>query len=249
MIIVREPPRRERAAHGSGLAAMATFFRKNACVLALLYAAFGLATTVNSCFAAWLPTFFIRNFGWTSSQIGATYGLILILAGTAGIGAGGWLADRLVGAGRKDGVLYTASWAVALIAPAAATVGMASSAPLSLVALSFATFLAAALAALVPVAYFQITPNEFRGQVLSLHVLLATLLGLGGGPVIIAALSERVFRNELAIGRALAIVTVCAAMLSLVCLTIARRMQGGRSRPASFLSPDVRRTTAADAPP
>jgi MFS family permease len=137
---------------------------------------------------------------------------------------GGWVADRLLSAGRRDGALRTARWAVALLIPAAALVGMASDATVSLAALSVTTFFVAIPVGLTPVILYQFTPNEFRGQVIALNLLVVTVLGLALGPLLIASLTDIVFRDPHAVGKSLTVVTVFGAVSSLICLTVARRV-------------------------
>ncbi|MFA6435021.1 MAG: MFS transporter [Elusimicrobiales bacterium] len=45
--------------------------------------------------AAWMPTFFVRDFGLTVAQAGLMFGAITVLAGISGSLAGGWAADWL----------------------------------------------------------------------------------------------------------------------------------------------------------
>ena len=43
---------------------------------------------------AWIPTHFIRTFGWSAGQAGLRYGATLLVCGAGGINFGGWLAGR-----------------------------------------------------------------------------------------------------------------------------------------------------------
>src|SRR5262245_1669995 len=51
---------------------------------------------------SWIPTFFVRNHGWTEAQAGHVYGWIVASFGTLGAAAGGRLADWLCERGRRD---------------------------------------------------------------------------------------------------------------------------------------------------
>ena len=48
---------------------------------------------------AWIPTYFIRIFGWTAREVSLPYGLISMVAGMSGIILGGWIATRMRRAG------------------------------------------------------------------------------------------------------------------------------------------------------
>src|SRR6266404_643065 len=231
MLVIREPVRRERAPHGGDFAATLAFFRKNSRILLLLYGAFGLDAMVIQSLTAWLPTYFIRNFGWSAGEIGTTYGLILLAAGSTGISTGGWTADRLVSSGRRDGALLTALCAVALLIAIVALIGTAGNPTVSLMALSATIFLVSIPIGLAPTILCQIAPNEFRGQTLSLSMFLGSLIGMGSGPVAVASLTVYVFRSEHALGKSLSTVTEAAALVCLVLLTLAFRT--ARKTPAS----------------
>jgi len=239
MLVVREPVRRERGGDGADRAATLVFFRNNGAVLLLICGMCSLTSAVNFSLLAWLPTFFIRNFGWSASAIGSIYGPILMVAGSTGIVTGGWIADRWVAAGRADGVIYTGVWAMALFVPTAASVGLAANSTLSLISLFGATFLGVIPVGLTPVALFQVTPNEFRGQVVSLNSLLVAVVGMGIGPVLVAWLAERVFRDEHAIGRSISIVALLGAAGSLVCAILARRHMLRRTAAVTLQSSDA----------
>ena len=43
---------------------------------------------------AWVPTFFVRTYGWDAGHVGVVYGSIVAVFGCLGIVFGGRLADR-----------------------------------------------------------------------------------------------------------------------------------------------------------
>ena len=52
--------------------------------------------------AAWVPTFYIRTYGWDAGQVGIVYGCIVAVFGCLGIVFGGRLADWMAKRGRSD---------------------------------------------------------------------------------------------------------------------------------------------------
>jgi hypothetical protein len=74
-----------------------------------------------------------------------------------------------------------------------------------------------------PVALYEITPNQFRGPVIAFYLLSVTLLGLGIGVTLIAAVNDFLFRDEMAIGSSISLVLVIAAAIGVAALHIARR--------------------------
>jgi hypothetical protein len=66
---------------------------------------YSVSASVNYGIAGWLPTFFVRTYGWDSGQAGRVQGLLTMSIGVIGALAGGWLADGFVRRGRTDGPL------------------------------------------------------------------------------------------------------------------------------------------------
>jgi MFS family permease len=225
LLAVREPQRLELAHGSSDVHATVAFFRSNASVLATLILAFGANGLINFALASWAPTFFIRAFGWTAAQIGASYGLILLGCGTTGILTGGWVADRLVAAGREDGVLLTMRISALCIIPALALFAFVGSSTAALITLAAATFLLGAPTGLAPVALYSITPNQFRGQVTACYLFSVTLIGMALGSTLIALATDYLFHSDLAVGKSLALVASAAALLSYVSLTLSSRLR------------------------
>jgi MFS family permease len=146
--------------------------------------------------SAWVPTFFVRNHGWSESQAGQVYGWIVAIASTIGIVVGGRLADWMVERGYRDatmrvglivaiawlpfGLLYPvvpdAYWAAALLIPAA--------------------FLASAPFGVSAAAIQQMMPNSMRGQASAIYLFVVNLIGLGLGPSAVAAATDFVFEDD-----------------------------------------------------
>lgn len=225
MLALREPERRELAEGSADIRATLGFFRSNAAVLATMILAFGANGLINFALASWAPTFFIRAFGWTAAQIGTSYGAILLVCGSAGIFTGGWIADRLVMAGRSDGVLLTMRCAAICIIPALVLFALVESATSALLALGVATFVLGLPTGLAPVSLYAITPNQFRGQVTACYLFSVTLIGMALGATLIAVATDYLFRDDLAVGKSLALVTCAAAVVSYCSLTVSSRLQ------------------------
>ena len=228
LLFVREPLRHERATASTGSSTL-SFIRQNLGIFAFVIG--GLACNALASFSliSWTPTLFIRLFHWQASQIGALYGAILAVSGSAGIVTAGWLADRM--ASRKGpGPLKLASWALALVIPTSLWVGLAWS-PMSVIAaLILCSFLLAVPTGLAPLAIYQLTPNEHRGQMIAIYLLAATLAGLGVGPTLVAETNAILFGSDLTIGWALAIVTTVAAVAGYFLLARAGAMHARQTR-------------------
>lgn len=221
MLLVREPVRQERAEGVAKPSNTFAFIRRNALVFTITIAGFSLNGLANFSLISWSPTFFIRVFGWQPGTIGVVYGLILIGPGAFGIMLSGWLSDRMARQGRQDSALLLSRIAIALVIPSAAWVGLAPNPGVALVALSWCTFLLAIPAGLGPVTIYRLTPNEHRGQLIAIYLLVATLLGVGGGPTLVAMTNDFIFQDDASIGKSMAIVATIAAICCFCGLTLA----------------------------
>jgi hypothetical protein len=52
-------------------------------------------TLVNYANSAWIPSFFVRTYGWTASKAVTIYGIVVVIFGTLGLWFGGKLAGKL----------------------------------------------------------------------------------------------------------------------------------------------------------
>jgi MFS family permease len=233
MYTVKEPVRRgQRLAEAAGGKARAAqvplgevmgYLRQNWRTFLCHNVGFALLSFSSYGSSAWIPTFFVRHYGWTESQAGQVYGWIIAIASTLGVVAGGRLADWMAERGHRDatmrvglivalvwfpsGMLYplmpNASWAVALLIPSA--------------------FLASAPFGVAPAAIQQMMPNAMRGQASAIYLFVVNLIGLGLGPSAVAAMTDFVFRNDQMVNYSLLIVATVAHLVSAVLLWLGRK--------------------------
>ena len=225
ILLVREPARREVSDEGAGVSETLAFFRRKGPALATMVVAFGANGLINFGLAGWAPTYFIRVFGYTAGEIGALYGALLMICGSAGIWVGGWLSDRLTQRFGKGAALGVMRVAALLMIPSLVTFGLAATPTVALVALGVTCFTLGLPTGLAPVALYAITPNQFRGQVTALYLFSVTLIGMMLGSTLIALGTDYLFGSDDAVGKSLALVASCAAALSFVSLSISQRIQ------------------------
>jgi MFS family permease len=164
--------------------------------------------------AAWLPTFFTRHHGWEASTIGVWFGAIIMVFGTAGIVAGGWLADWLRARGRRDAVMLVGMLVALIWVPSGVAVFLVSSPWWSLVAVAMAQFFASAPFGVAPAAIQQMSPPHLRGQASAVYLFVINLIGLGVGPTAVAITTDYVFHDDNLVGMSLLLVTSVAHALS-----------------------------------
>lgn len=166
---------------------------------------------------AWTPTYFIRQFGWSSGRAGAVIGSIVLIAGCIGMPIGGRLSDRWYGQGMGDAPLRVAVIA-ALIAAVCGVIALTAQRVELAVAMLVPTVLALALPIGSVFASMQlIFPNQVRGQASALFLCLISLVGISFGPLLPAWLNDRHFGGGAGIGAALAMTLgVCALAMAMV---------------------------------
>ena len=166
---------------------------------------------------AWVPTFFIRRYGWTAGDTGLVFGLIVGISGTAGMATGGRLADWLHGRGKSDANLRVALFSVVAWLPFGALYPIVSSAWWASALLVPVYFFGSMPVGLAPAAIQQLMPNTMRGQASAIYLFVINLIGLGLGPTIVATLTQDVFQDKNAVHLSLLVTgvfaQVCAAVL------------------------------------
>ena len=180
------------------------FFRRHLAAISLLDLAAAFVAMSAYAATAWVPSFLIRDFGWSAAQAGLDYGLVVMLCGVAGVIAGGALSDLAVARGRPDGRIVVIGVAAFAAAPFAAAAGCTSNPAAALALLVPATFFSTMAIGIVPAAQQAMMPNRMRGVASALGVLVVNLIGLGLGPTIVALITDRLFANKAAIGLSLA---------------------------------------------
>jgi MFS family permease len=166
----------------------------------------------------WITPMFERAWGWKAADVGRAYGSVVLAAGLIGVNLGGWLCDRGYRAGRHDVALRAMCWALAVIVPLHAIAPFAASGRMALL-LFFPPLVAAALASMAAsTATMLVTPNEYRGQVTALSLLVAGGLGQVLGPTSVAFLTDYVFRDEAAVRYSLSLAVLVFSVLGFALL-------------------------------
>jgi MFS family permease len=208
VLVLREPARRDAPAPLAWPHTMA-WLRADRRFLAHHFGGMGLLSLVAYASAAWIPTAFVRSFGWTAVQAALLLGGLTAVFSVAGCVAGGiwsdWLAARGGPAARLR-VGSAAGVALALGLCALAAARTAGQAAVALVPVCFAVALpfGAASAALAERA-----PARLRGQASALSLLAISVIGIGLGPTAVALVAERVLGDPAALREAMA--WVCGA--------------------------------------
>lgn len=219
MLAVKEPARRGA---GAGvvvpLSQVAGYIRKNRrTVLCHNFGFAGLAFAGYGS-AAWVPTFYIRTYGWDASHVGIVYGSIVAVFGCLGIVFGGRLADWMAKRGRTDANMRVGLYAAIAAVPFVLGFPLMESAFWASVLMAPTVFCLSMPFGVAPAAIQEIMPNSMRGQASAIYLFVITLLGLGIGPTAVALVTDYVFADDNALRYSLLIVTLVAIISSIILL-------------------------------
>lgn len=219
LLAIREPARR---GVGAGiavpLAEVGRYIRANR--RTVLCHNFGFAALAFAGYgsAAWIPTFFIRTFGWGASQVGIIYGSIVAVFGCLGIVFGGRLADRMAKRGAKDANMRVGLYSSLIALPLVIAFPLIDSGLWVAILMAPTVFCLSMPFGVAPAAIQEIMPNSMRGQASAIYLFITTLVGLGLGPTSVALVTDYVFADDMALRYSLLIVTTLAVGTAAVLL-------------------------------
>ncbi len=226
MLTVREPGRRGvlRDQERTRIADFLAFVADNRRTFSSLFGSFTLLVMVAYGNFAWVPTFFIRHFGWTAAEAGSVYGTVVAVFGTGGALFGGWLASWLSGRGHLDAP-YRATLLCSLpLVPLALLVYLVVPDGRS-AALLYAPyqFFSAVPAGLAAAAMMTITPNEMRAKISSAYLFVSNFIGLSLGAASVGFITHDLFGDDARVGESLAIINVVGIPLAAVAIWFGMR--------------------------
>lgn len=187
LLIVRDKPRAKAPAAAPPLrSTFALLARKPSFWLMALAAS--CSSLAGYGLALWTPTVLERSFGFDLIARGQFLASIFLIGGTAGVFAGGWLADRL---GHSDRAWYVRLPAIAwlITAPMFAFGLLASDPWLVWPLLLIPNALNILWLGPVTTAVQHLVPPPQRATASASFLLINNLIGLGVGPTLIGALS------------------------------------------------------------
>jgi MFS family permease len=166
--------------------------------------------------SAWVPTYFNRTFDWAMPVIGLKFGLIVTIFSGLGVLVGGWLADRYVRNGAKAGRVYVGiiSGVGILVSAGNFLLGNPDLILLSLAVPAF--FMAFPLGA-AAAAVQELMPNRVRALASSIFLFFINMVGMGGGPYVVAFFTDSVFHDEGMIRYSLVALYLIGGVATILC--------------------------------
>lgn len=202
LLTVKEPPRRgligEAGARGQSIPFrnVLGFVHANRAAYYPMFLGLGLKTILSFGSAVWVPSFYMRTFGWSATQVGLVTGVLILVVWPFGAMFGSWLSERWTRLGRDDANMRVVVASVLVVTPCSILFPLAPTVELALAVATLNGFAAAWVLGPQNAALQVITPNQMRGQVTAIFLFFFNVIGFGFGPTFVALITDHVFKAE-----------------------------------------------------
>ena len=206
-LTVREPKRKEIAKNQNKRATwkeIFSFFSKNKTALLLHH--FGVAFVLMAIYGwvNWLPALFLRIHEWTVPQFSLYYGIFGGFFGILSAISSGYVTNWFKDNGRAEGSMLTVLWGSIGI-----TIGTGIAPLMPTPEMTLALFAVAGIFANWPsaqalLAINEITPNQLRGTITAIYILV---IGIGG-PFAMGWATDNIFGDPQKINYSMSLVTI-----------------------------------------
>lgn len=213
-LFVREPERREVSEVPPSFAAFRTYFKERRTLYLGHFIGFSFLVLYSYSFSSWAPAVLTRQYGLSASEAGFWLGLVILLSAPAGIMFGSVLSQRYSERYKKGSALHVGFLSAALGLIPAVLFPLAPSLWLTLVLIGVTQFLISLPFGVAPATLHEVTPNQFRGQIIALYLFFINIIGLGTGPTIVGLITDYGFKDENAVGYSLLVTAVIFLPLS-----------------------------------
>lgn len=190
------------------------------------YAGMASLVIVLYAFPAWMPAMLMRRFGTSAATVGVQYGVAVLVTGSLGVLCGPVIASWMQRRGRGDALMRVPMVAALMLIPVSIALAFAQSYEVAMVVATLASFAYSLPMALASSALQLATPNRMRGISASVYVFVASVMGLGAAPTIVALLTDHVFADERSVGLSLS--ATCAAAAAISAFFLSRAVRGYR---------------------
>lgn len=209
----------------------AAFFRSHRRFYITHNVGVGLQQAALTATMLWNAAFMSRTYQWSASEIGITFGAILLITASVAVVGHSWISARLFAAGRKDAYLRWQMIMSCLSAPAIAFAYLWPSPVATCAGFAVASLLNGGTVVTGPTVLQIATPPAFRGRVSGIYVVVATLLGTAMGPAAVGLVTDQIFGDEGKVGIAIALCSITFAIGAAACfaagLAATRRIIAG----------------------
>ena len=215
---IKEPVRQGVVTDKASLSQTWAFILKNANTYININLGLGFLTLVNYANAAWIPSFFVRTYGWTATKAGTIYGILVMIFGTLGLWFGGRLAGYFNSSqkGFKDGNVRACIYLIGALLACCWIFPLMPYGDWAAWAMIPVVFLASSPLGAGTAAIAEVTPNRMRAMASAFYLFIVNFLGLVFGPLSVALLTDKYFHDTAMIRYSILIVMVSGLLLGLL---------------------------------
>ncbi len=196
---VPEPPRREAAGAGAGAPTIGEILRylwSRRDAFGPMFIAYSIKAMLSFGVTVWSPAFFERKFGYAPGEPGLPLGIIALVVSPLGLIFGGWWAQRMFAAGRKDANMRVVYLVTLPLIPAAILFPLMPTDTLAFATLAVSLFLGSVGSGPANAAIQTVTPNRMRGLTTAIYIALYNVIGYGLGPLAVGWFNDHMFGEQ-----------------------------------------------------
>jgi MFS family permease len=221
VLATREPSRRGRIAKEKNavpLGEVWQFIKHRKRFFTLLFSAYLCMSIQGWSLFSWIVEYYVRNHEWTRGQTGVIYGSIALVVGIAGSITGGLWAGALIRARVQDATMRVVLYGTLVLLPTATLLTIVPDPWLAMALLVPVTFCMALPPGLMMATLQAVAPNEMRGQMVGVYLIVVNFLAYTFAPSLPALMSDYMFGSELALGKSISVLAVINYSLCALCL-------------------------------
>lgn len=225
LLVAKEPARSKTAAKAPSGPVLKT--AKNALFgdmrLVRLMVGLALLAAGSAAVMAWSPALFIRVHHWSVKDVGFSFSIMKLVCGVAGIYSGGFLSDLLRSRGVGAPNLTVILWALPVVLATTIGFGISPDPMIAFACLAITTLLGnMCIGAAVPTIPTVVRP-ETRSTVMAFYIMITNLTGFGLAPTGVALINDMLFRDPLALGKAVVVFVAVFLPVSWLILLVSRQ--------------------------
>jgi MFS family permease len=240
MLTMSDPPRTETGPahrHAAAKPAKATsFIAANFGVIGPLLLIYALWSMAGYGYTGWMATGYVRTFHLPIAQAGMIAGLIITIGSLAGGIAGGMIGDRWSRIGARGGKLRVGMWSAAIAVLGLFGWWLSDNLVVSIVCGCIVYAQGSAALTSAPAALNELVPNQLRGRMSALYLLVMGIAGICFGPTAVALCTDYLFHDDAMLRYSLILAPVPAIALSglIAWMTLGRYSRAVAMRRAEF---------------
>jgi len=238
VLLIKEPQRQGEASKDViPMKEVWTYLKTEGRVFFLLCGGFAFFYVAVYATSIWIPAYLMRVHHMEMEFVGLVTGVGMVTLPALGVIISGVVADKWTRKGIPNAKIRWSLFATILFIPATTIYPLMPTGTATLYALIPYGILVSATVGVAAAAVQEIMPNRMRGVASALLILSQNLVGLILGPTGVALLTDYFFKDEMALGWSLLIISVGALSVAAIFFFIAlggkRGLMGTQAFPES----------------